>query len=444
MLLSFRFANHRSFRDEQQLNLLPVYEEDSGGGEPHHKAVPVVGIFGANASGKSNVINAFRYLSTMTGRSDKESEPGIGPSREPFRLDPDLEETPSSYAVDLMIDGIHHTYGFTLDYTQIIGEWLYSYPLNRKRTIFERAEQNFSWGEESSKSSIKKLTDITSPSTLFLSVAARFQARQSPREDRDSTSASIQGIYSALWQGMAFNFPNGPFIASRYSRMLPSSPERRSAIIQIIRAADVGLEDLFLRTPEDDDLEEDINSLPDTLSDRDRELRLRVLRDRRSTLHFRHRGAVGGVTLGTREESTGTLRLLELASLATSVLERGGIFLVDEIDASLHPLLTATLVKLFQSPTANSNFAQLIFTSHDAMLLGSIDGDDVLQRDQVWFTSKGEDGASELFPLSDFKPRRQGENRQKRYLNGSYGAVPEISMQLFEQAVTSRMDERAE
>jgi hypothetical protein len=92
----------------------------------------------------------------------------------------------------------------------------------------------------------------------------------------------------------------------------------------------------------------------------------------------------------------------------------------------------------------NKRRAQLVFTTHDATLLGSLDGDDVLERDQVWFTSKGDDGASELFPLAEFKPRRQGENRQKRYLNGSYGAIPEISMRVFEQVMTSRTDADAE
>ena len=84
-----------------------------------------------------------------------------------------------------------------------------------------------------------------------------------------------------------------------------------------------------------------------------------------------------------------------------------------------------------------------MFTTHDATLLGNLDGEDVLQRDEVWFTEKHDNGASELYPLSEFKPRRQGENRQRRYLNGSYGAIPEISMTLFEQVLTSRMDEDA-
>src|SRR5262245_22178872 len=98
MLLSFRFANHRSFRDEQQLNLVPVYESAASTAEAVLDAVRVAGIFGANASGKSNVVDAFDYLSRMVGLSDRESEPGLGLRRQPFRLDPEIAAEPSSYA----------------------------------------------------------------------------------------------------------------------------------------------------------------------------------------------------------------------------------------------------------------------------------------------------------------------------------------------------------
>jgi hypothetical protein len=164
----------------------------------------------------------------------------------------------------------------------------------------------------------------------------------------------------------------------------------------------------------------------------------------RGRVNFVHQGAADDVSFGIADESSGTLRLLELAAGAIPILESGGLFLVDEIDASLHPLLTTSLIQLFQSPAVNKRRAQLVFTTHDATLLGSLDGDDVLERDQVWFTNKGDDGASELFPLAEFKPRRQGENRQKRYLNGSYGAIPEISMRVFEKVMTSRTDADAE
>lgn len=435
MLLSFRFANHRSFRDEQQLNLLPVYESGNSDDERELAAVPVAGVFGANASGKSNVISAFQYLSDMAGTSDRESEPGVGPQRQPFRLDPEIAREPSSYAVDLVIGGVRHTYGFILDDERILEEWLYTYPFKKKRVVFERTSQDFHWGDESSRSSIRKLTDITSHSALFLSVASRFEARRSAESDRDETSALLHSTYSWLWQRTTWIGTPRARPSFLYTRLL-ESPERRAAIVALLKDADIGLQDVYPRHPD---------RLDDSLTDSVAERRMtRTSTDRRARLQFLHRGSVGNVTLGMDDESSGTLRLLELASATLSALDNSGILLVDEIDASLHPLLTASLIRMFQSPTANSRGAQLVFTTHDATLLGSIDGEDVLERDQVWFTSKGDDGSSELFPLAEFKPRREGENRQKRYLNGSYGAVPEISMRLFEQAITGRADAGAE
>jgi uncharacterized protein len=411
VLLSFRFANHRSFRDEQQLNLLPVYDAD---GEAPLDAVKVVGIFGANASGKSNVISAFSYLSEMVGTSDRQSEPGVGPTRRPFRLDPVIAAQPSNYAVDLAIDGVRHTYGFSVDDDQILEEWLYTYPLRKKRVVFERTRQDFHWGEESGRSNVRKLADIVAPTALFLSVAARFDPQKTTEGNRDETTAALHDTFTWLWQRVSrdWHITSTRSRTVRYSTWL-ADPAIRTAVIDLLRAADIGLKGVLSEPPED------LN---------------------RGRVHFVHQGAADDVSFGIADESSGTLRLLELAARAVPILESGGLFLVDEIDASLHPLLTASLVQLFQSPAVNKRRAQLVFTTHDATLLGSLDGDDVLERDQVWFTSKSSDGASELFPLSEFKPRRQGENRQKRYLNGSYGAIPEISMRVFEQAVSSRTD----
>ncbi len=232
-------------------------------------------------------------------------------------------------------------------------------------------------------------------------------------------------------------------MAANFSRSL-ADPNRRAVVVDLLRAADVGLRDILLIEPEDDDdLLAQINRRSAELSKAEQE-RIRRLARREGRVQFLHYGAVGDVMLDITDESSGTLRLLELAARGINVLERGGLFLVDEIDASLHPLLTASLVRLFGLPLINRSHAQLIFTSHDATLLGNLDGEEVLRRDEVWFTEKDDDGASTLFPLAEFKPRRQGENRPRRYLNGSYGAVPELSMRLFEAALTSRLDADAE
>ncbi|HEY4022355.1 MAG TPA: AAA family ATPase, partial [Pseudonocardiaceae bacterium] len=126
------------------------------------------------------------------------------------------------------------------------------------------------------------------------------------------------------------------------------------------------------------------------------------------------------------DESAGTQSWLSLLPDALDALEVGGTMVIDEIDASLHPLLTAELIGLFREPKTNRRGAQLIFTTHDASLLGTALGEQVLARDQIWFVEKDRNGATRLYPLSDFKPR-EGENWERRYLGGSYGAVPVVS-----------------
>ncbi|MEU8700897.1 AAA family ATPase [Streptomyces sp. NPDC048680] len=148
-----------------------------------------------------------------------------------------------------------------------------------------------------------------------------------------------------------------------------------------------------------------------------------------------HRGRTGVVRMELREQSAGTKALLEQAPRFLSVLCRGGTLVVDEIDSSLHPLLTTQLIKLFQVPETNPRGAQLVFTSHDASLLGRVEGEDILKRDQVWFVEKDRYGETRLFALSEFKPRA-GESHERRYLGDSYGGVPFIDESLAKALAT--------
>jgi hypothetical protein len=443
MLLSFRFMNHRSFRDEQQLNLTPVYDSTQGDKSGEGDALKVTGIFGANASGKSNLVSALSYMSRLVGQSDREVEPGLGIQRQPFKLDPSQAEQPSSYIADLLINDIRYTYGFTLDDNGIIAEWLYSYPFKRKRTIFSREYDEFSWGEESSRSNVRELERITSPTALFLSVTARFgRARTANEFDNDDTYAALHEVYSLLYLRLI-----RPTSRTSPSRLIVDtgllSAQRRKIATDLLKAADVGLRDLVIQKSGDQDALFPLTA-DEITSVAERNRARSVSRRSDLELQFLHYGAVGDVTLDLAEESSGTVKLLELATRGVPVLENGGLFLVDEIDASLHPLLSAALIGLFQSPTTNKNNAQLIFTSHDATLLGMLDGNEVLHRDQVWFVEKERDGASIIYPLAEFKPRKEGENRTRRYLLGSYGAIPDLSRQLFERALDTTRNDNGE
>lgn len=425
MLLSFRFANHRSFRDEQQLNLLPAYESDYPDDIP---ALPVVGIFGANASGKSNTIGALVDMQRLAIYSDRESDPDTGVERSPYRLDPGVAVEPSRYVVDLMIEGIRYTYGFALDDNEILEEWLYSYPLKRRRVIFERNGSAFHFGEEAQRTPLDRVVEITAPNALFLTIAAR--ARQEP----------VIPVFNWFYRNVRVSLQQSRFLSqrnlSRYIERLEDK-RRKEIVIDLVRAAGLGLQDVLLSTPSDSEQEQpDL----DFLSGREAlGPGYRMVRGNGRRLLFSHTGAQGEVFLEWADQSTGTRQLFDLALKAESALHGGSLLLVDEIDSSLHPVLTASLIRLFQNFEVNKKGAQLILTTHDSTLLGSLEGSDILCRDQIWFTEKGDDGASILFPLSDFHPRKQ-ENRQRRYLNGSYGAIPIVSDELFIKALTSRGD----
>lgn len=409
MLLSFRAANHRSLRDEQQLLLTPAYADDTA----DWQAVPVVGIFGANASGKSNVIDALEYMGRMVRRSFRESEPGTGVERRPFALDPAMSDEPSTFVVDLLLEGVRYTYGFAVDDTRVIEEWMYSFPRGRQRNLFHRTGDQYSYGEHS-PSSLRQTEEITESNVLFLSVAAR--AKQ----------PELQRVF--LWfSSLAIRSLSSP--RSRPLRDAPST-QVLERITALLRAADTGIESTEIVEYQ----YEPLNSV------------LRILEERQGGVFlpnkqviFRHHGSQGPVGLSMRDQSRGTQALFELGLDAHLALDGGRPLVIDELDSSLHPFLTAQLIRLFRDPKDNPRQAQLLFTSHDATLLGRIQGEEVLHRDHVWFTEKDQFGATELFPLSAFKPRRE-ENRERRYLAGRYGAVPVVDEELFAAALAARRD----
>ncbi|SCF31006.1 AAA family ATPase [Micromonospora chokoriensis] len=428
MLLSFRFANHRSFRDEQQLNLTPAYRTDE-----HEHAVRVAGIFGANASGKSNCLDALAFMRRFVIFSDRDVEPGLGVAREPYLMTAEALEAPSHYVVDLDLNGVRHTYGFTLDNDAVLDEWLYHYPLKRKRRVFERNGDTFAWGEDSNQRLLlERIAEVTAPTALFVSTVVRFDHRQAAPE-----GDPLRAVYR--WFQRMFT-RSQPHVGGSYRSGWPQSDASRRTLVELLRAADVGIVDVVeVATTVTD--EQPALFRPSDLAANERRMlrnaRNRASRERRR-LTFAHQGPAGEVQFELAEESTGTQQLLGLAIEAADVLSQGGTMCVDEIDASLHPLLTAKLIGLFQSAASNPRHSQLIFTSHDAALLGTIDTEEILHRDEIWFAEKDADGASTLYPLTEFKPRKEGENRQRRYLNGNYGAVPDLSTYLFEQALAAR------
>lgn len=465
MLRSFRLGNHRSFRDEQELLLIPVYAKE-------RSVLPVAAIYGANASGKSNLLDGLKFMADAVRDSFSQWRPEGGVPRRPFKLDPVAGEKPSVFVVELVQEGVRYTYGFEVDDQQIVAEWLYSYPEKRKRVLFERSGSHIKFGKVVADSSAKVevLESLLRPNALFLSLAAQ------------SNVAVLMPVYRWFVDRLVFRTVDHVVadLETRVVQFLSADPSMQSRVVEFLRAADLGISDMSVHVEPDElrgldlrkaeadaaqaraslraaeaDLErveseiEQSGKKYELIVERDRHrvdvleastrfgvahrkiLEVREAYDRARKVRLAH-GAGEGFRLD--EESAGTLSWLSFLPTVLTVLRDGGVLIIDEIDASLHSLLSARLVALFNDPETNSAEGQLIFTTHDSTLLHPPLADRVLDRDEVWFVEKGRAGASVLYPLTDFKPRQE-DNLERRYLAGQYGAVPEVYEELFARAV---------
>ncbi|BCB76059.1 ATP-binding protein [Phytohabitans flavus] len=444
MLRSFRVENHKSIKDEQELSLLPAYDKSK-------PVVPVAAIFGANASGKSNLLDALRWLQNAVRTSYAAWEAGSGIPRTPFRLDPKAVEAPSGYAVEIAVDGERYSYGVEVDSERVRSEWLYTYPHNRRRAIFERDDKGLRLGSTvpDYRARAESLDRQTRPNALFLGVAAQNELAEA--------DPAFQWFRKAVVFGDA-----GEVLQDEVMARLRDE-RGRASILALVRAADLGITDV---TVSDSATERLAAELVDDLVDRglvnqeilqntradlrrlveaafDRPL-MEVVWDKFSQIRdggqwithprllFHHgQNAVG---LGLEDQSAGTKSWLALVSHALAVIHSGDLLVVDEVDASLHPHLSARLIDLFRDQETNPRGAQLVFTTHDATLLD----EEMLSRDEVWFVEKDADtGATRLYPLTDFHPRKH-ENTEGRYLAGGYGAIPILSGSDFREAFRPR------
>ncbi|MFF5305873.1 ATP/GTP-binding protein [Streptomyces sp. NPDC013161] len=413
MLLSFRVANHGSLREPQELNLVPVYEDE-------RPALTVAAIYGANASGKSTVLDAYRFFRQAVEESQARWLPGAPIERRPFLLDHESRNEPSTYAVDVLIDKVRHVYGFSVSDVEVEEEWLYVYPKGRKRILFERRGMDVTFGN-SLTGERAAAERVMRSNSLYLSAAA-----QTAHEQLGEIWAELTGA-QVVDDSTRHALTNvGAVLAGLYESFEKSGLARGD---KILAAADLGVHGVR-RGAEDDQLVR-ILAASRELDQAPADFKAAASR----SLHFVHRVKNEEFLLPAGDESAGTKTWMNLVSRGLLALASGEQIWIDEIDVSLHPLLIAKLVKLFQNPELNPLGAQLIFTTHNASLLGTMLGEEVLRRDQIWFVEKSaETGASELFPLSDFKPRK-GENFERRYLAGSYGAVPVLPDTALEDVV---------
>jgi AAA15 family ATPase/GTPase len=402
LLIQFRVENHRSLRDEQTLSLVASTTKADHGSIRvdgfSEELLPVVAIYGANASGKSNVLAALDFMRRAVIDSQRRWEPLEPTPREPFLLS-DKRKQASLYEAEILVSGIRYRYGFTLSAARVEEEWLYSWPRGKKAVLFTRDGTKFDFGK-SLHGENEAIRELTRDNSLFLSAAAQ------------NNHAALAPIFRCFadWrfavrrQGVRQRL----FLESLARRLVMDREQSgldKADIVRLLRDADTGIVDLR------------VDEIDDTRVDSERPVR-------RASLSFRHRSdneEYGWLPLGA--ESAGTIALLELAPRILDVLNGGGLLCVDELESSLHPALALNVLRLFNKPSPRGRRAQLIFATHDTNLLGTLMGEPALRRDQIWFTEKDPQGATHLYPLTDFHPRKE-ENLERGYLQGRYGAIP--------------------
>jgi hypothetical protein len=408
MLIRFRVANFRSLRDEQELSLVAALRA----GRRDLLQVEgldvdllrVAGIYGANAAGKSNVLDALLFMAEAVVGSHR-LWPPVGPiPREPFLLDDKSFGEPSLFEADLVIGGVRYQYGFALDNEKILEEWLHVFPRGRRQIWLSRDVEEaepFAFGKHL-KGNNRILARMTRPNCLFLSVASGYNHE------------ALLPVYRWFAEGLRFATARerASWASLREFLGQRGRKEREAFLVDLLQRADLGVVGFEVRG------EAPARSIAD-----EPDLFVRSPDGSLQVFELKHQAGRATVSIPATRESRGTQAWLSLVGPILDALERGSLLCVDELDASLHPRLAAEVVRIFQDPDLNPKGAQLLFNTHDTSLLGTLIGEPVLHRDQIWFVEKNQEGASRLYPLTDFKPRKL-ENVERGYLHGRYGAVP--------------------
>lgn len=413
MLIEFSIENYRSIADKQTISFVASKHRSDAQGDAtfaaeglrSQKLLTSAVVYGANASGKTNLIRALSEFCIHIWNSAKDSTHEI----QPFRLDAEWAKKPSRFELIFLVGGVRYQYGFSLDSTRIHDEWLIAHPRRTPQLWFQRqlngdkSEIQFGSGLKGEKS---RIFTATRPDALFLSVAAQLNQEQ------------LIPIHQALTRRIKVRQAHHIGVAHT-AQMIENMPtDVHQSVTTMLGTADLGIRDVVVRRHKLDMLNASDNK-PSDKSESRVYFAARVKGEvyEIQTAHKRSDGE--SVLFEFADESQGTIQYFGLLAPIMSCLGQGNVLAVDELDESLHPLLIRKIIGLFNDPKTNPKGAQLIFNTHDTTLLDP----ELFRRDQIWFVEKEPPGKSRFFSLLDFSPRRH-EALQKGYLEGRYGAIP--------------------
>lgn len=419
MLLEFTVKNFLSIKDEVTLSMVAskddfkledntfIYEEE----KQEKRALRVAILYGANASGKTNILKAMTFVEWFINKSH-EMQQGKKIPRIPFKLDRSYLKEPSEFKIVFVYKGIKYLYMFSVMETEVKEEYLYYYPKGRQSTIFERNGDEYKFTVD-----IERQTELKdkfhSKNKLFLSTESLWEYEKAKAPFK--------------WLSEHFNILiNHEGLETYTGSSMLENHEINKKVKDYMKYADMDIEDIDIEVKNRDDIVS--SELFKMLSDEAKANIIKTFDEEKGraidikTIHkgVDEKGNVSDIVFNLNDESDGTQKYFGILGPLIEVLMNGYTIVIDELDIRLHTLLVMKLVDLFLNPKINNKNAQLIFSTHDTNLLDT----DMLRRDQVWFAEKKEDKSTDLYSLHDFGGVRKNEKIEKGYLQGKYGAIP--------------------
>ena len=416
MLLQLSVENYLSFKEQAVLSLIPAADKEhlnniTSRGD--FKGLNTIAIYGANASGKSNLFKAVTVALNMIRNSANTQVDQLLPVV-PFKLDDESKDKPSAFEFQFIADdGKKYIYGFSAFPDRIVEEYLYCYNTNRPTKVFDRTETDSYTFSRTTKKELDPIVRFTTKNRLFISSATLLNA-ESTRRAYEWLSKGIDTYMNVQeLEGHAF-----AYYKADYDNNSKANIEFTK---ELFKAADISISDISYNYHKFSELAPDvpnikINNEPVFSED--------TVMHEVKTEHIvtDENGDMKKYSLSLAEESLGTTMLFFYGPFIKETLDKGKVLFIDEIDKSLHPFIVSYLISLFSS--SRNKGAQLIVTTHDTSQLSL----ERFRRDQIYFTEKNpKTGASDLYSLDDFeKPVRKDENIRKKYLQGRYGAIPYV------------------
>lgn len=424
MLIQFKVSNFKSFKEEATLSMVASsldkdHHQDSIVSVPNRPSLQVLKtavMYGANASGKSKLVDALLFFRKFVVDSAKESQSGERIEVDPFRLNTATMESGSEFEITLESEGVVFRYGFEANQSRVISEWLYRRKTLKEIELFYREGDDIEIHSDFKGAKILADNKLVRNNSLFISVAAQFN-----NEIGKQVLQLIQKV--RVISGIREDGYHGYTIGK-----IQEEPYKQK-VLSLIQSADLGIQDIKPVSVKMDELPAEVsNQIKDFIAKHQLDEKVDFLTDVNTSHNVRDEiGELKGrIDFSLeKDESSGTKKFFALMGPVLDSLERGNVLVIDEMDSKLHPNLSEKIVELFKSKTTNINNAQLIFNTHNTNMLTA----EIFRRDQIWFVEKNREGASSLYSLAEFKADqvRKGEAFESNYLRGKYGAVPYLA-----------------